>query len=214
MLFGEYDLSEEMKKVQSEIDNVAKEETKTPPGKPTGKIHKDKYEVFLDDENKEFYLDNNGTKRDLNGRLMKGHKQLPSINPKTSIVRNKAELRDYLSLRLGPGGHRMMDVLIRMATYNVEYERELHEKKYKDNPAAPKFVPLYKPFEVIMAAKFIAPYYVGLASINIEKTENITIEHKVSDIAKLVQENRSKLKLIDNTKEDVIDINTDEAINE
>ena len=162
-------------------------------------------EAFVDENGMFVHEDANGVRRDPeSGLLVKGTK--PLQGPAGTQRKKLKELQNYLSITLGPNGERCVDELIKMITYDpVKAEQEYLQYCKDNNISRPqKFDHYYKAPDKFRALELVLKYNVGSPPQKIEKTEdiNVQIEHKISNIAKLVSQNKEYLQLIEGGKKD------------
>ncbi len=161
-----------------------------------------KAKVIHRDENG-ITTDENGVKRSSDGHLVKGTAQLKKRKD------DKKALKKYMSMMIQGKGDRLIDELWKMALYDPDLAEEQHKERHKVNAKPPTFKPWITPSIKMEAIKLLAAYDIGTPAQKIERDENVNVNvnYKATHIAKLIHQNKDRLKLIQGgMDEDIIDV--------
>ena len=167
-----------------------------------------KLKTYTNEYGQEVWKDRNGFER-VKGTtyLAKGQVMNPTGFKKRKQITN---LQNYLSLRLGENGERACDLLIKIIEYDPEKDEKLFYKRQGEGKIKPTnvFKPKYTPEVQLRATELFFKQMQLTPPKQIEKKEdvNVNVTHNISKVAKLIQQNKQNLQLIEGGKDDIIDI--------
>jgi hypothetical protein len=122
-----------------------------------------------------------GSIRTADGQVIKGSGYHPKRTPKSESIRR------LLRKRYGEKFENLFNKIARIADY--EWDPQVDKIKKYDTKT------------VFEAQKLLLQYAYGRPKEKIEKEINVNVEHKIANVAKLIQQNKEKFKLISNSKE-------------
>jgi hypothetical protein len=108
--------------------------------------------------------------------------KLPTIKVDTARARKKP-VEQYLSVKLGSDGRKLLDRIIEQALYVYDAERDKGKPKYPDET-------------VRFSQKILFEYGFFKPTIKQEKTVDVSVEHKLDDALKAIHDNRERIKLL------------------
>lgn len=135
----------------------------------------------------------NGILRDVKtGRLLPGTK---SMNPKGK-TRQKG-IRNELKRRFGDDGKALAAKLAEIIMYDYDQDKKIHTELRR---------PRYEAHNQLKAIEMAMQYMFGRPSesVHVDQDVDITVETKMHRIAKLINDNKDKLRVIKGGAQDVI----------
>jgi hypothetical protein len=108
--------------------------------------------------------------------------QMPNIKINTARARKKP-VEQYLSVKLGSDGRKLLDRIIEQALYVYDPIRDKGTPKYSDET-------------IRFSQKILFDYGFYKPTIKQEKTVDVSVEHRLDDALRIIHENRERIKLL------------------